>query len=167
MAGLKPEPITVPQSAQFAAYNTLRTALNEGATAIDGGDKTKSGDALARSRAAYESDFVAPTKGADADLNDRILKAYDTVAAAAKDGDAPGYRISRYVIDVGILRLAALRTRALLGGGDRAEAEKWFSVISNRFDLAKDVQPLGAAWKRVQSGPLDAATQRVVNLSLG
>ncbi|HVG98101.1 MAG TPA: hypothetical protein VNK05_14430, partial [Chloroflexota bacterium] len=167
MAGLEPEPITIPQSAQSAAYNTLRTALNEGTAAIDGGDRAKTGDALARSRAGYESDFVAPTRSADADLNDRILKADDAMAAAAKDGASPAYRISRYVIDVGILRLATLRTRALLGSGDRSEAEKWFSVVANRFDLAKDVQPLGAAWKRVQSGPLDAATQKVVNLSLG
>jgi hypothetical protein len=167
MAGLKPEAITVPQSAQFTAYNALRTALNEGTAAIDGGDTAKTGDALARSRAGYERDLLAQTRSADADLNDRILKAYDAMAAAAKAGDAPAYRISRYVTDVGIIRLAVLRIRSLLGGGDRAEAERWFSVIANRFDLARDVQPLGAAWKRVQNGPVDAPTQKVVDLSLG
>lgn len=89
------------------------------------------------------------------------------MAGAAKSGDAGGYRYERYVADVGILRLATLKTRESLRKGDKAEAEKWFSTIANRFDLTKDIHPVGSAWKRVQSGPLDTTTQKAVSLSLG
>jgi hypothetical protein len=167
LAGLKPEGITIPQSPQFTAYDGLRMSLNEGATALDGGDRAKAGEALSRARSGYEGDFASPTRSTDPVLHDRILKSYDAMGGAVREGDGGTYRFNRYFADVGILRLATLRIRAALGKGEGAEGERWFSVIANRFDLAKDVQPVGAAWKRVQSGPVDATTQKAVDLTLG
>jgi hypothetical protein len=167
LVGLKPEGITIPQSPESIAYNGLRMSLNEGATALDGGDLAAAGDALSRARAGYEGQLASPTRGADPDLHDRLLKSYDVMGGAVREGDGGTYRYHRYFADVGVLRLATLRIRAALGKGEATEGERWFSVIANRFDLAKDVQPVGAAWKRVQSGPVDATTRKVVDLTLG
>jgi hypothetical protein len=167
LAGLQPEPITIAPSAQFTAYNGLRTSLNGGATALDGGDKAKAADLLGTARTAYDKEFSATVKSSDSALHDKIMKSYDTMAEAIKSGDAGGYRYQRYFADIGILRLATLKTREALRKTDKAEAEKWFSTIANRFDLSKDIHSVGAAWKRVQNSPIDASTQKAVTLSLG
>jgi hypothetical protein len=166
LAGLKSEAITIAPSAQFNAYNTLRTSMNGGTTTLEGGDRAKAGGQLAESQSTYEKEFASTVQAADPALATRITQSYQGMAVAARDGDAGTYRRLRYAIDVGILRLASLKTREALARNDAAEAERWFSAIANRFDLSKDVQPLGAAWKRVQSGPVDAAVQKAVNLSL-
>lgn len=166
LAGLKPEAISIAPSPQFNSYNTLRTGLNEGATALEAGDTARAADLVARGRSIFDAEFSATVRGADPALHDRLAKSLDTLAATVQDGNAGAYRYERYVVDVGILRLATLKVREDLGKGDRAAAEAWFSVVANRFDLSKDVQPVGAAWKRVQTGPLDASAQKAVNLSL-
>jgi hypothetical protein len=167
LAGLQPEPVTVAPSAQFTAFNGLRTNLSAGATALEGGDRAKAGEVLAAARAAYDKEFSAVVREIDAALHGRITTSYDTMADAAKNGVAGAYRIQRYVADVGIVRLATLKTREGLRKSDKAGAESWFSVIANRFDLTKDIHPVGAAWKRVQTGPIDAPAQKAVALALG
>jgi ribosomal protein S20 len=166
LAGLKPEAITVAPSPQFTAYSTLRTDLNNGATALEAGDREKAAGLLANSQKTYDSEFASTVQSTDGALATRIQDAYKNMATAASDGDAATYRRLRYVIDIGILRLATLKSRDALAKNDVGEAERWFSTIANRFDLSKDVQPVGAAWKRFQTGPVDAAAQKAFNLAL-